>query len=192
MKDILTYPDKFLLKTSQEVKFKDDVNYLIDKMENVLEEHKAIGLSAIQIGIPLRVVLINLRDQAKEEDPKEIIYMINPELTIPPESEEKAIFYEGCLSIPYFYVQVARDPVCKVEYYDRDWNKQSLSCSGILSSCVQHEVDHLDGILITQRVSRLRKDMAMKKRMKYMKKEEEYKELWGMLKKLKDLQENEK
>jgi len=127
-----------------------------------------IGLAAIQVGEPLRVVTVdcaereeNERGEEAEEPKREPIFLINPEIV--GVSDEPSIYDEGCLSIPDYYAEVERPARCTVNYLDRDGKQQTLEADGILATCIQHEIDHLNGVLFIDYISKLKRDMVIKK-----------------------------
>jgi peptide deformylase len=127
-------------------------------MFETMYEAPGIGLAAIQVGVPRRVVTMDL---AKKEEGKEPRVFINPEVLWT--SEEKAIYEEGCLSIPEFYEEVERPAQVRVKYLDLEGREQELEASGLLATCLQHEVDHLNGVLFIDHISRLKRERVTKK-----------------------------
>ena len=117
-----------------------------------------IGLAAIQIGIPKRIIVMDL---SKEENKKLPMYFVNPVIT--EKNNEKKTYEEGCLSVPNQFAEIDRPNKCQVEYLDFDGNKQSLQAEGLLATCIQHEIDHLEGILFIDYLSKLKKEMIIKK-----------------------------
>ncbi|MGI9399668.1 MAG: peptide deformylase [Rhizobiaceae bacterium] len=187
IKEIIHIPDPVLRETSKPVeRVDDDVHRLLDDMAETMYDAPGIGLAAIQIGIPLRVVTIDVaKRQADEEgpadeqtdsqsadtaagagdeadeQPRETIFMINPKIL--KFEDEPSVYEEGCLSIPEFFAEVERPAGCTVSYLDRDGKEQIIDATGILSTCVQHELDHLDGLLFIDKLSRLKRDMVVRK-----------------------------
>ena len=158
-RDILIIPDKRLRLKSEPVAAIDrSVRALIDDMFETMYEAPGIGLAAIQIGVPKRVITMDL---AKKDEPKAPQVFINPEVTW--HSEEKAIYEEGCLSIPEYYEEVERPASVKVKYLDLDGKTHEIEASGLLATCLQHEIDHTNGILFIDYISKLKRDMVMKK-----------------------------
>src|SRR5262245_24406012 len=127
-----------------------------------------IGLAAIQVGIPWRVVTLDL---AKKEEPKDPQVVINPEILW--SSEERGTYEEGCLSIPEFYEEVERPAQVKVRYTDLDGNARDVDANGLLATCLQHEIDHLNGILFIDHLSKLKRDRVVKKFAKAAKRAED-------------------
>ncbi len=158
--DIITIPDPILRKESAPIERVDgDLERLIDDMFETMYDAPGIGLAAIQVGIPRRLLVIDAtRDEHAAPNP---ITMINPEiLTL---SDEVNTYDEGCLSIPEVFAEVERPAEVRVRYTDRAGNLQELDCDGLLATVVQHEIDHLDGKLFIDFLSRLRRDRIVKK-----------------------------
>jgi peptide deformylase len=159
IRPILTAPDPRLQAVSKDVEaVTDATRKLIDEMAESMYAADGIGLAAIQIGEPVRVLVIDL-DQ--KEGKKNAVAYINPKITWA--SDEMAVFEEGCLSVPEIWDDVERPARIKAEYLDRDGNKQALEADGLLATCLQHEMDHLNGVLFIDHLSRLKKNMAIKK-----------------------------
>jgi peptide deformylase len=117
-----------------------------------------IGLAAIQVGEPLRMLVLDL---AKEDEPKAPQIFVNPEIV--EGSDERSIYEEGCLSIPDYYAEVERPAKVRVKYIDRDGKAQEVAAEGLLATCLQHEIDHLNGVLFIDHISKLKRDMVVKK-----------------------------
>ena len=159
VKTILTEPNKLLRKVSKEVeKIGDEERTLMDDMLDTMYDAPGIGLAAIQIGVPKRIIVMDI---SKDEDKKEPRYFINP--IIKNKNKEKAKYEEGCLSVPDQFAEIERPNKCEVEYLDYDGKKQLLKADGLLATCIQHEMDHLDGILFIDYLSKLKKSMIIKK-----------------------------
>jgi peptide deformylase len=159
LRDIIKLPDKRLRLVSKPVgKVDAELRRLIDDMFETMYEAPGIGLAAIQVGVPKRLITMDL---AKKEDPKEPQVFINPEIVWT--SEERATYEEGCLSIPEFYEEVERPAQVKVAYLDRDGAKRELEANGLLATCLQHEIDHLNGVLFIDHISKLKRDRVIKK-----------------------------
>ncbi len=159
LRDILIIPDKQLRLVSQPVERVDDtVRKLVEDMFETMYDAPGIGLAAIQIGEPVRVVTM---DVAKKDDEKEPRVFINPEIVW--SSEEMNVHEEGCLSIPDYYEEVERPAQVKVKYLDLDGNLQEVHADGLLSICLQHEIDHLNGVLFIDHLSKLKRDRVIKK-----------------------------
>ena len=158
-RDILTIPDRVLREISDPVdKIDGTVKALVEDMFETMYAAPGIGLAAIQIGIPQRIVTI---DVAKDEEPKTPIALINPEIISV--SEEMNVYEEGCLSIPEYFEDVERPASCVVRYSDIDGAVRELEADGLLATCVQHEVDHLNGVLFIDYLSRLKRDRVVRK-----------------------------
>jgi peptide deformylase len=159
LREILILPDKRLRLVSDPVKTIDrEIKTLVADMFETMYEAPGIGLAAIQVGVPRRVVTMDL---AKKEDEKEPRVFINPEILW--KSEEKAIYEEGCLSIPEFYEEVERPTQVRVKYLDLEGREQELEANGLLATCLQHEIDHLNGVLFIDYISRLKRERVVKK-----------------------------
>ena len=159
VRPILTAPDPRLQAVSTDVETVDgEIRALIDDMTDSMYAADGIGLAAIQIGVARRVLVIDL-DQ--KEGAKNPVPYINPKIIWA--SDEMAVFEEGCLSVPEIWDDVERPARIKCEYLDRDGKKQVLEADGLLATCLQHEMDHLNGVLFIDHLSRLKKTMAIKK-----------------------------
>ena len=159
LRDIIILPDKRLRLVSKPVKAVDaELRRLVEDMFETMYDAPGIGLAAIQVGEPKRVVTLDL---SKKDDPKKPLVFINPELVWT--SEEKAVYEEGCLSIPEYYEDVERPAEVKVKYLDLDGKPQEVAANGLLATCLQHEIDHLNGILFIDHISKLKRDRVIKK-----------------------------
>jgi peptide deformylase len=159
VREILILPDKRLRKVSEPVKKIDaGIRKLVDDMLETMYDAPGIGLAAIQIGTSKRVVTMDL---AKKEEPKNPQVFINPEIVW--SSDEKAVYEEGCLSIPEIYSDVERPAQVKAKYLDLEGELHEIEANGLLSTCLQHEVDHLNGILFIDHLSRLKRERIIKK-----------------------------
>jgi peptide deformylase len=138
-----------------------EIRTLIDDMAESMYEADGIGLAAIQVGVAKRVLVIDLDQKEGKKNPRAFI---NPKILWA--SEETAVFEEGCLSVPEIWDDVERPARIKCEYLDRDGNKQILEADGMLATCLQHEMDHLNGVLFIDHLSRLKRSMAIKKLIK--------------------------
>jgi len=155
---ILTEPDPFLRQISQDVeKVDNDIRKLMDDMLETMYAAPGIGLAAIQIGIPKRVIVIDL---SKEEE-KKPLYFANPEIIL--KSNNNVTYEEGCLSVPGQFAAIDRPDQCHVNYLDYNGQQQQLKAEGLLATCIQHETDHLDGILFIDYLSKLKKNFIVKK-----------------------------
>jgi peptide deformylase len=168
VRDILIIPDKRLRLKSEPVKAVDKtLRALIDDMFETMYAAPGIGLAAIQIGAARRVVTMDL---AKKDEPKQPLVFINPEVTWV--SDEKATYEEGCLSIPEYYEEVERPKSVRVKYLDLDLKPQEIEADGLLATCLQHEIDHTNGVLFIDHISKLKRNMVIKKFKKAAKKTE--------------------
>ena len=159
---ILVIPDSKLRQTAEPVTHVDDeVRTLVEDMFETMYKAPGIGLAAPQIGVMRRVVVLDVAKRRDEEAAAEPMVLINPEITF--ESEETALHEEGCLSIPDFYEDVERPAVIRVDYLDREGRAQSVEAEGILAVCIQHEIDHLNGVLFIDHLSRLKRSRVIKK-----------------------------
>jgi len=158
-KKILIIPDPVLRKKSDKVTSIDkSIKQLMNDMLQIMYDAPGIGLAAIQIGIPKRVVVMDL---SKNEEKKNPMFFVNPEITW--KSDSKSSYEEGCLSIPNQFAKIERSEKCNVKYLDYDGNEKKIEASGLLSTCIQHEIDHLNGILFIDYLSKLKKDNIIKK-----------------------------
>jgi peptide deformylase len=159
VRDIIILPDKRLRLVSEPVKAIDrEVKALVADMFETMYDAPGIGLAAIQVGVPRRVVTMDL---SKKEEAQEPRVFINPEILW--SSDEKATYEEGCLSIPEFYEEVERPTQVRVKYLDLEGREQELEASGLLATCLQHEIDHLNGVLFIDHISRLKRERVVKK-----------------------------
>ena len=159
VKTILTEPNKILRQVSLPVeKIGKEEQVLMDDMLETMYMAKGIGLAAIQIGVPKRIIVMDIGNRDKEKEP---MYFVNP--IIKNKNSEHSIYEEGCLSVPNQFAEVNRPSSCEVEYLDYNGNKKILKASGLLATCIQHEMDHLEGILFIDYLSKLKKMMIVKK-----------------------------
>ena len=159
VKEIITVPNEILKKVSEPIE-KVGINekkLIIDLFETMYDSN-GIGLAAVQVGILKRVLVIDVSNKDEEKSP---IALINP--VIKKLSDETSVYEEGCLSIPETFIEIERPKICEVEYVDEKGSKKNLKCDGLLSTCVQHEINHLDGKLIIDHLSKLKKDFIIKK-----------------------------
>jgi peptide deformylase len=164
---IIIIPDPLLKTVSAPVeRVNGRVRGVLDDMLETMYAAPGIGLAGIQVGIPERVVVI---DVSKEEEERNPICLVNPEITWT--SEERSVYEEGCLSIPEYYEEVERPAECTVRFLDQDGAEREMQCAGLLSTCVQHEIDHLNGVLFIDHISRLKRDRVMRKFAKARKQE---------------------
>ena len=159
IKEIITVPDEVLKKVSNPIE-KVGINEkkLIDDLFETMYSSNGIGLAAVQVGILKRVLVVDVSSKNEKNQP---IALINP--VIKNLSVEMSVYEEGCLSIPETFIEIERPKICEVDYIDEKGLKKNLKCDGLLSTCVQHEIDHLDGKLIIDHLSKLKKDFIIKK-----------------------------
>ncbi len=159
IRPIIIIPDPQLRVVSAPVpSVTKDVLHLVEDMLETMYEAPGIGLAAIQIGVPQRVVTIDL---AKKDEPNNPVVLINPEILSV--SEETSVYEEGCLSIPEYYEEVSRPASVKVRYTDIKGKAQEMDADGLMATCIQHEIDHLDGKLFIDYLSKLKRDRVMTK-----------------------------
>ena len=159
VKPILTEPNKILRQISKPVERVTILEQkLMDDMLDTMYAANGIGLAAIQIGIPKRIIVIDLSKDSKKKDPR---YFVNP--IIKNQNPQKATYEEGCLSVPNQFAEIDRPSQCDVEYLDYNGKKNFLHADGLLATCIQHEMDHLEGILFIDYLSKLKKSMIIKK-----------------------------
>ena len=159
IKTILTEPNKILRQVSKQVeKVGEEEKKIMDDMLETMYQANGIGLAAIQIGIPKRIIVIDL---AKGEEKKNPMYFVNP--VIKNKNQNLATYEEGCLSVPDQFAEVDRPSTCEVEYLDYYGEKKILKAEGLIATCIQHEMDHLQGILFIDYLSKLKKSMIIKK-----------------------------
>ena len=159
VKNILTEPNKILRQVSLPVeKVGNEERRLMDDMLETMYMAKGIGLAAIQVGVPKRIIVMDIGNRDKDKEP---MYFVNP--IIKNKNSEHSTYEEGCLSVPNQFAEVNRPSSCEVEYLDYNGNKKILKASGLLATCIQHEMDHLEGILFIDYLSKLKKMMIVKK-----------------------------
>ena len=159
VKKILTEPNNILRQVSQPVnKVGNEEKKLMDDMLETMYAANGIGLAAIQIGIPKRIIVMDI---SKDEKTKKPIYFVNP--VIKEKNLKKATYEEGCLSVPDQFAEIERPSTCTIEYLDYDGDRKTLKAKGLLATCIQHEMDHLEGILFIDYLSKLKKSMIIKK-----------------------------
>ena len=158
-KEIITVPDEILKKISDPVeKIGINEKKLIDDLLETMYVSNGIGLAAVQIGILKRILVVDVSTKDEKNQP---IVLINPVITNL--SDDTSVYEEGCLSIPETFIEIERPKICEVEYIDEKGSKKNLKCDGLLSTCIQHEINHLDGKLIIDHLSKLKKDFIIKK-----------------------------
>ncbi len=159
IKTIITEPNKILRQVSKTVeKVSKEEKQLMDDMLQTMYHANGIGLAAIQVGIPKRIIVMDL---SKGEEKKNPMYFVNP--VIKNKNQNFSTYEEGCLSVPNQFAEVDRPSTCEVEYLDYDGKKKLIKADGLLATCLQHEMDHLEGILFIDYLSKLKKSMIIKK-----------------------------
>ena len=160
IKNIITEPNKILRQVSKPVEQvgKEEQN-LMDDMLDTMYSAKGIGLAAIQIGVPKRIIVLDISDKEKKENKP--MYFVNP--VVKNKNSDLSTYEEGCLSVPNQFAEIDRPSNCEVEYLDYNGEKKLLKAEGLLSTCIQHEMDHLEGILFIDYLSKLKKSMIIKK-----------------------------
>jgi peptide deformylase len=179
IREIIEVPDPLLKQVSVPVeKFDEELKTLVDDMFETMYDAPGIGLAAIQVGVPLRVLVIDLQPEDPDAEPevctahgdhehthqplkREPRVFINPEILDP--SEDIAIYNEGCLSVPEIFAEVERPATIRARWQDIEGNVHEEDMEGLMATCLQHEMDHLEGILFIDHLSRLKRQMALKK-----------------------------
>ncbi len=165
IREIVIEPDPILRKKSQPIENVDDkMRKLMDDMLATMYAAPGIGLAAVQIGVLKRLIVI---DVSKQNEKKSPLFLINPKITF--KSKITSTYEEGCLSLPGYFAEVDRPAECHLEYIDYFGKQKNLKAEGILATCIQHEVDHLNGVLFVDYLSKLKKDMIIKKLKKHKK-----------------------
>ncbi|MGO6849801.1 peptide deformylase [Rhizobium beringeri] len=159
IKPLIILPDPVLRQLSKPIERVDsDLQRLADDMLETMYDAPGIGLAAIQIGVPRRMLVIDISREGEEKQPQ---VFINPEIV--KSSDERSVYEEGCLSIPDYYAEVERPAVVSVKYLDSNGKEQTVEADGLLATCLQHEIDHLNGVLFIDYISRLKREMVIKK-----------------------------
>lgn len=159
IRPLIILPDPVLRQLSRPVEQVDDrLQKFADDMLDTMYDAPGIGLAAIQVGEPLRMLVIDL---AKEDEPKAPQVFINPEIV--ESGDDRSVYEEGCLSIPDYYAEVERPATVRVRYLDRDGKQQEVLADGLLATCLQHEIDHLNGVLFIDHISKLKRDIVMRR-----------------------------
>ena len=162
---IITEPDTILRKKSETLeKVDNELRELMDDMLETMYAAPGIGLAGVQIGILKRLIVI---DVSRDKEKKNPLFLINPQIIR--KSKNTSIYEEGCLSLPGQFAEIERPAECELKYIDYSGNEKILTANGLLATCIQHEVDHLDGILFIDYLSKLKKDMIIKKLVKHKK-----------------------
>ena len=164
-RNIVIEPDPILRKKSDYLeKVDDELRRLMDDMLETMYAAPGIGLAAVQIGILKRLIVIDITKNDEKKDP---LFLINPEIIS--KSSNTSTYEEGCLSLPGHFAEIERPAECQVSYMDYNGKKKEMTAKGLLSTCIQHEVDHLNGVLFIDYLSKLKKDMIVKKLIKHKK-----------------------
>ena len=159
IKTIITEPNKILRQKSKPVEtVGEEERNIMDDMLETMYHANGIGLAAIQIGIPKRIIVMDI---SKDKEKKNPMYFVNP--IIKNKNSENYTYEEGCLSVPNYFAEINRPKKCEVDYLDYDGKKKTLSAEGLLATCIQHEIDHLEGILFIDYLSKLKKTIIVKK-----------------------------
>jgi peptide deformylase len=162
LRRILILPDPRLRLVSAPVPAVDgEVRALMDDMLETMYAAPGVGLAAIQIGVQKRVIVLDVAKREEEEAKPQPLCLANPEIVWA--SEERSVYQEGCLSIPDIFEEVERPARVRARFLDRDGREQEIEAAGILATCLQHEIDHLNGVLFIDRISRLKRDVLMRK-----------------------------
>ena len=156
---IILVPDEILKKKSEKIeKLTSKEKQLADDLFETMYKNNGIGLAAVQVGVLRRMIVI---DVSKKDEEKKPLCLINP--VIKSFGKDRSTYEEGCLSIPETFIEIERPKVCEVEYIDINGKIKNLKCDGLLSTCLQHEINHLDGKLIIDHLSKLKRDIIIKK-----------------------------
>ena len=162
---IIIEPDIILRKKSETLeKVDNELRSLMDDMLETMYAAPGIGLAAVQVGILKRLIVIDI---SKDKEKKNPLFLVNPEIVS--KSNKTSIYEEGCLSLPGYFAEIERPAECKIEYLDYGGKKSEMDVNGLLATCIQHEVDHLNGVLFIDYLSKLKKDMIVKKLVKHKK-----------------------
>ena len=159
IRQILTEPNKILREKSLNVEsVDDDLRKLMDDMLETMYAAPGIGLAAIQVGIPKRVIVLDISQKEGKKDP---MYFVNPEII--DKSKDNSVYEEGCLSVPGQFAEIERPDQCHVKFLDYNGQQREIKATGMLATCIQHEMDHLEGILFIDYLSKLKKNIIIKK-----------------------------
>ena len=159
IKPIITVPNEVLKKISDPIEnVGDSEKKLVNDLFETMYNSNGIGLAAVQVGILKRILVIDVSTKEEEKNP---LCFINP--VIKKISDEKSVYEEGCLSIPDTFIEIERPKICEVEYINLDGKLENIKCDGLLSTCLQHEINHLDGKLIIDHLTKLKRDIIIKK-----------------------------
>ena len=164
-KKIVIEPDPILRKKSESLeKVDDEIRELLDDMLETMYAAPGIGLAAVQVGILKRIIVIDISKDKEKKDP---LFLINPEIIS--RSKKTSVYEEGCLSLPGHFAEIERPAECQIKFVDYNGKEKELIANGLLATCIQHEVDHLNGVLFIDYLSKLKKDMIVKKLIKHKK-----------------------
>ncbi|SOC41354.1 peptide deformylase [Rhizobium subbaraonis] len=159
IKPLIILPDPILRQVSTPLEaINDETRRLATDMLETMYDAPGIGLAAIQIGVPRRMLVLDVSKDGEEKTP---LVFINPEIVA--SSDARSVYEEGCLSIPDYYAEVERPAAITVRYLDRDGKEQTIEADGLLATCLQHEIDHLNGVLFIDHISKLKRDMVIRK-----------------------------
>ena len=159
LREILTEPNKILREKSLKVEKVDkDLQTLMDDMLETMYSAPGIGLAAIQVGVPKRVIVLDI---APKDEPRNPMFFVNPEII--KKSDNNSTYEEGCLSVPGQFAEIDRPDKCHIKYLDYHGQPKEIKAEGMLATCIQHEMDHLEGILFIDYLSKLKKSMIIKK-----------------------------
>ena len=162
---IIIEPDTILRKKSETLeKVDNELRGLMDDMLETMYAAPGIGLAAVQVGILKRLIVIDI---SKDKEKKNPLFLINPEIVS--RSKKTSVYEEGCLSLPGYFAEIERPAECQIEYLDYNGKKKEMKVDGLLATCIPHEVDHLNGVLFIDYLSKLKKDMIVKKLIKHKK-----------------------
>ena len=162
---IVIEPDPILREKSEILeKVDDELRNLLDDMLETMYAASGIGLAAVQVGVLKRLIVIDI---SKDKEKKNPLFLINPEIIS--KSKKTSIYEEGCLSLPGHFAEIERPAECQIKFIDYDGKEQELRVNGLLATCIQHEIDHLNGVLFIDYLSKLKKDMIVKKLIKHKK-----------------------
>mgnify|MGYP001400557116 FL=1 len=162
---IVIEPDPILRKKSESLEKVDDkIREFLDDMLETMYAAPGIGLAAVQVGILKRIIVIDI---SKDKEKKNPLFLINPEIIF--RSKKTSIYEEGCLSLPGHFAEIERPAECQIKFVDYNGKEKELTANGLLATCIQHEVDHLNGVLFIDYLSKLKKDMIVKKLIKHKK-----------------------
>ena len=162
---IVIEPDPILREKSESLeKVDDEIRKFLDDMLETMYAAPGIGLAAVQVGVLKRLIVIDI---SKDEEKKNPLFLINPEITH--RSKQTSVHEEGCLSLPGHFAEIERPAECQIKFIDYNGKEKELNAKGLLATCIQHEVDHLNGVLFIDYLSKLKKDMIVKKLTKHKK-----------------------